>query len=156
YPYLLILGQDDNERLLGEALRRQGIAVQWQTELAGLTQEADHVRATLKNPDGTTHDVTAGWVAGCDGARSNVRSLCGIPFPGAPDEHIFFVADTEVTGPMVPGEINVYLWEDGFHLFFPMRGTDHWRIVGILPPELRGKEDLAFEEVIPSMRQEAG
>ena len=52
----------------------------------------------------------------------------GITFPGAPYEHVFFVADVEVTGSMVPGELNVYLWRDGFHLFFPMRGQDHWRV----------------------------
>ena len=57
---------------------------------------------------------------------------------------------------MVPDELNVYLWREGFHLFFPMRGTDHWRVVGILPPNLRGRDDLTFEEVIPSVRQEAG
>ena len=38
---------------------------------------------------------------------------------------------------MMPDEVNVYLWRDGFHLFFPMRGKDHWRVVGILPDELR-------------------
>jgi hypothetical protein len=57
---------------------------------------------------------------------------------------------------MVPDELNVYLWRQGFHLFFPMRGTDRWRIVGILPPELRDREDLEFEAVIPSLRSEAG
>ena len=57
---------------------------------------------------------------------------------------------------MVPDELNVYLWRQGFHLFFPMRGTDHWRVVGILPPHLRGRDDLTFEDVIPSVRQEAG
>src|SRR3989441_918342 len=40
--------------------------------------------------------------------------------------------------------------------FFPMRGTDHWRLRGILPPNLRGRDDLTFEDVIPSVRQEAG
>ena len=156
YPYLLILGQDDNERLLGEILRQWGMAVQWNTELVGLTQEADRVRAALKQPDGTSREITAAWVAGCDGARSTVRSLCGIEFAGAPYEHVFFVADTQVTGSMAPDELNVYLWRDGFHLFFPMRGTDHWRIVGIVPPALRGKDDLNLADVIPSMRQEAG
>jgi 2-polyprenyl-6-methoxyphenol hydroxylase-like FAD-dependent oxidoreductase len=156
YPFLLILGQDDNERLLGDALRQHGMAVQWNTELVGLAQENDQVKATLKHPDGTIGEVTVAWVAGCDGARSVVRELSGIPFPGAPYEHVFFVADTQMTGSMVPAEVNVYLWREGFHLFFPMRGTDHWRIVGILPPQLRGRDDLTFEEVIPSLRQEAG
>ena len=156
FPFLLILGQDDNERLLGEALHKWGMAVQWNTELVGLTQEADQVTARLRQPDGAVREVGAAWVAGCDGAQSAVRKLNDIAFVGAPYEHVFFVADTQVTGPMVPDEINVYLWRRGFHLFFPMRGADHWRIVGILPAALRGREDVTFDEVIPSIRQEAG
>jgi 2-polyprenyl-6-methoxyphenol hydroxylase-like FAD-dependent oxidoreductase len=156
YPFILILGQDDNERLLGDALRDRGIAVQWNTELVGLAQDTDKVRATLKRPDGTTSEVAVTWIAGCDGARSTVRELSGITFEGAPYEHVFFVADTQVTGPMVPDELNVYLWREGFHLFFPMRGTDHWRLVGILPPALRGRDDLTFDEVVPAVRREAG
>jgi FAD binding domain len=61
-----------------------------------------------------------------------------------------------VTGPMVPGELNVYLWRDGFHLFFPMRGADHWRVVGIVPPELRAHEDLGFDTLFASLREEVG
>jgi len=156
YPYVLILGQDDNERLLGEALRNRGIAVQWNTELVGLTQQADQVTARLKSSDGSIREITAAWIGGCDGAHSAVRELNMIAFEGAPYEHVFFVADTQVTGPMVNDELNVYLWHDGFHLFFPMRGTDHWRVVGIVPPELRARNDLTFETVVPSMRKEAG
>ena len=156
YPFLLILGQDENERLLGERLHQWGLAVEWNTELVDLVQEANHVVAKLKQPDGTVREVRAAWVAGCDGARSAVRELSGIAFQGAPYEHVFFVADTQMTGPMVPDELNIYLWRDGFHLFFPMRGTDHWRIVGIVPPELRGTIDLALDDVIPSIRDEAG
>jgi 2-polyprenyl-6-methoxyphenol hydroxylase-like FAD-dependent oxidoreductase len=156
YPYIFILGQDDNERILGERLRDWGLAVQWNTELTGLVQYPDHVVATLKQPDGSTRAIKAAWVAGCDGARSAVRERNGIGFPGAPYEHVFFVADTEATGSMVPDEVNVYLWRSGFHLFFPMRGKDHWRIVGILPQELRGKTDVRFEDVVPSVRGEAG
>ena len=50
YPFLLILGQDDNERLLGDALRGTGMVVQWNTELVGLAQGASQVKATLKQP----------------------------------------------------------------------------------------------------------
>jgi 2-polyprenyl-6-methoxyphenol hydroxylase-like FAD-dependent oxidoreductase len=156
YPYLLVLGQDDNERLLGDALRSRGLAVQWNTELVGLKQDTDRVTATLKQPDGTVGQVTVPWLAGCDGARSTVRELSGIAFEGAPYQHVFFVADVQMTGSMVPDVLNVYLWRSGFHLVFPMRGTDHWRIVGILPPHLRGRDDLTFEETIPSLRHEAG
>ncbi len=156
YPFLLILGQDDNERILGDALRNQGITIQWNTELVDLEQRTDQVTAALKQAAGTIREVAAAWVAGCDGAHSAVRDLNRIAFRGAPYEHVFFVADTRASGPMVPGELNVYLWRKGFHLFFPMRGTDHWRVVGIVPPALRGREELTFDAVAPAVRDEAG
>src|SRR5438105_4141353 len=148
--------QADNEQLMGERLSDWDMSVEWNTELVGLEQEPDHVAVALKSPDGTTRTVTAGWVAGCDGARSSVRELCGITFPGAPYEHVFYVADTEATGPMVADELNVYLWRDGFHLFFPMRGKDRWRVIGILPKKLREKDDVTFDELRPDIRREAG
>lgn len=156
YPFLLVLGQDDNERILGDRLRDWGMSVQWNTELAGLEQAPDQVTATLRSGSGEERSISAAWVAGCDGAKSAVRELCGIDFPGAPYEHVFFVADTEATGTMVPDEVNVYLWRDGAHLFFPMRGEDHWRIVGILPEALRNRADVTFDSVLPSLRGEAG
>ena len=156
YPFLLVLGQDDNERLLGDNLRQLGGTVQWNTEFVSLKQHLDSVTATVKLEDGSETDIRASWVAGCDGARSGVRESCGIAFVGAPYERVFFVADVEMTGNMIADEVNVYLFRDGFHLLFPMRGKDHWRIVGILPQELRDKSDLKFEAVIPSLRSEAG
>jgi 2-polyprenyl-6-methoxyphenol hydroxylase-like FAD-dependent oxidoreductase len=156
YPYLLILGQDENERILGRRLHDWGLSVTWNTELVALEQREDHVVATLKDPDGTLRRVATTWVAGCDGARSAVRELSKIEFPGEPYEHVFFVADVEATGNMVPGELNAYLWKDGFHLLFPMRGANHWRLVGILPTDLRGRADVTFESVLPSLQVELG
>jgi 2-polyprenyl-6-methoxyphenol hydroxylase-like FAD-dependent oxidoreductase len=156
YPFILILGQDDNELIMGDKLRELRVNVHWNTELTALDQSPGHVTATIRQADGTSRQITSAWVAGCDGARSAVRELSGITFPGAPYEHVFFVADTEATGSMVPDEVNVYLWREGFHLFFPMRGKDHWRVVGILPPELRERDDIGFEAVVPSVRNEAG
>jgi len=156
FPFVLMLGQDDNELIMGDKLHEFDVAVEWNTELIAIEQHPDHVDITLRLPDGTTQRIKAAWVAGCDGSRSPVRELSGIKFPGAPYEHTFFVADTEATGSMKPGELNVYLWRDGFHLFFPMRGKDGWRVIGILPEHLRQREDLTFEEVVPAIQQEAG
>jgi 2-polyprenyl-6-methoxyphenol hydroxylase-like FAD-dependent oxidoreductase len=140
YPFLLILGQDNNEKLLGEALQTQGTEVLWNTRLINLVQAPEGVSAKLECKGKSIADITARWVAGCDGAHSTVRNACNIAFLGAQYQHVFYVADTRATGSMVPGELNVYLWRGGFHLFFPMRETDHWRVVGIVPPALR---DLA-------------
>ena len=156
FPFVLMLGQDDNEHIMGDKLRECGVEIEWNTELVALEQQPDGVNATLKLPDGTTRTIKAAWVAGCDGSHSPVREMCGITFPGAPYQHTFFVADTEVTGSMRPGELNIYMWRDGFHLFFPMRGKDRWRVIGILPKQLRQRDDLRFEELEPAIKQEAG
>jgi 2-polyprenyl-6-methoxyphenol hydroxylase-like FAD-dependent oxidoreductase len=156
FPYVLMLGQDDNERIMGDHLHRWNIDVRWNTELVALDQDANQVTAAVNESDGRTTKITAAYVAGCDGARSSVREMRGIKFPGEPYEHVFFVADTEAVGSMVPEELNVYLWRHGFTLFFPMRGPDRWRVIGILPEDLREKQNVTFADVIPSLQHEGG
>jgi 2-polyprenyl-6-methoxyphenol hydroxylase-like FAD-dependent oxidoreductase len=156
FPYVLMLGQDDNERILGERLRQDGVAIAWNTELTGLAQKADHVEMTLRDPVGRSRGLRAKWVAGCDGSRSAVREMNGIGFPGAPYRQTFFVADTEAHGQMKPAELNVYLWQDGFHLFFPMRGENRWRVIGIVPKSLCERDHLQFDDLIPEICREAG
>lgn len=156
YPFVLMLGQDDTERMLGARLREWGGEVRWTTELVALEQHADHVTATIRNAAGASEAVTCRYLAGCDGGRSSVREMNGIGFPGAPYEHVFFVADTAATGSLVPDELNVFLWRDGFTLLFPMAGVDRWRVIGILPDELRGRKDVAFADVVPSLCREGG
>jgi 2-polyprenyl-6-methoxyphenol hydroxylase-like FAD-dependent oxidoreductase len=156
FPYVLMLGQDDNERIMGDRLRHWDTTVQWNTELVALEQRAGHVTTTIKDPNGSTRTIDAAYVAGCDGSRSAVREMNGIGFPGAPYEHSFFVADTEATGPMVPNELNVILWRKGFHLYFPMRGVNRWRVIGILPEHLQAGSDVKFDDVIPTLRDEGG
>ncbi|HYL71974.1 MAG TPA: FAD-dependent monooxygenase [Candidatus Dormibacteraeota bacterium] len=156
FPYILMLGQDDNERIMGAKLREWGITVNWNTELVALQQTPEQVIARLKAPDGSERTVRAGWVAGCDGSRSAVRERCGIGFPEAPYEHVFFVADTVSTGAMVPKELNVYLLKSGFHLFFPLHGTDRWRLIGILPAALHERRDLGIDDVVPEVRAAVG
>ncbi len=156
YPFVLMLGQDDTERILGARLRDWGTEVRWNTELVALEQHPDRVTATIRTASGATETVAATYVAGCDGGRSAVREMNGIGFPGEAYEHVFFVADTEATGSLVPDELNVFLWRDGFTLLFPMAGTNRWRVIGILPEGLRGKDGVRFDDVVPSLRREGG
>src|SRR4029453_14077839 len=86
YPYLLILGQDDNEKLLGDKLRSLGRDVLWRAELIALEQLPDGVRATIRLPEGAEQVVTARYVGGCDGAKSAGGGLNKITSPGAPSD----------------------------------------------------------------------
>jgi 2-polyprenyl-6-methoxyphenol hydroxylase-like FAD-dependent oxidoreductase len=38
FPYVLALGQDDNERIMGAKLQTYGVGIQWNTELVALQQ----------------------------------------------------------------------------------------------------------------------
>ena len=95
YPFILILGQDDNERIMGEQLRELGHrrAVEYRARRARRRKRTTSSRRS-SSPTARIREIAAAWVAGCDGARSAVRELNGIAFPGAPYEHVFFVADT--------------------------------------------------------------
>src|SRR5262245_19795925 len=48
YPFVLTLGQDENERILGRHLAQLGATVQWNTELVSLDQKPSHVDAVLR------------------------------------------------------------------------------------------------------------
>lgn len=156
YPYIFILGQDDNERILADRLRDFGGTIERALTLIATESTPDRIVATVRRADGSTEHIEAAWLAACDGARSAVRELNNIDFVGGAYEQVFYVADVEMTGTLVPEDLNMDLWRGGFHLFFPMRGNNHWRIVGIVPASLRERRDLAFEDVAPSIAHACG
>ena len=78
---LLMLPQPQLERLLGELAGELGAEIRRGHEVVGLSQDDAAVTADVRGPDGT-YQVTARYLVGCDGARSRVRDLADIPFPG--------------------------------------------------------------------------
>lgn len=75
------LPQPQLERLLGERASELGAVIQRGHEVAGLSQDNDALTADVRGPDGP-YRLTARFLVGCDGGRSPVRNLAGIPFPG--------------------------------------------------------------------------
>lgn len=74
---------------LGEATLRQGlkrfahIQLRLGLALVDLTQDDEGVTATLRDADGNTTEVRAGYVVACDGGRSTVREkILGLPYEG--------------------------------------------------------------------------
>jgi 2-polyprenyl-6-methoxyphenol hydroxylase-like FAD-dependent oxidoreductase len=151
HPYMFILTQDRNEALLLDHLKAHGGDVRWQTELTALEQSDAGVSATLRLPDGTTETVQARYVCGCDGAASVTRHAVGIGFPGGTYDHLFYVADVVLKGAVRPGELNLCLQEHGFAAFFPLPGTDHFRIVGLVPDEDGHHDKPNFELIRPAL-----
>lgn len=77
----LPLPQRRLERLLDEHARELGADIRRGHEVVGVSQDESTVTADVRGPDGP-YRVTARYLVGCDGARSRVRGLAGIPFPG--------------------------------------------------------------------------
>ncbi len=134
YPYLLFLSQAETERILGEHLSNVGITVERGVELVDLTPDGDSVAAALRHPDGGVETVTAGYVIGCDGARSSVRTAAGITFQGRSYPQTFVLADAEADG-INPDAAHAFLSEQGMLFFFPLGAPASWRLLVMRPPD---------------------
>ncbi|MGW7417276.1 FAD-dependent monooxygenase [Streptomyces sp. NPDC054863] len=91
-PYALLLAQSRTEALLEERARELGVRIHRGHEVTALQQKDDSVEVELRGPTGPA-TVRAGYVAGCDGARSTVRRAAGIAFPGTDESFTALVGD---------------------------------------------------------------
>ena len=100
-PRLLILPQSDTERLLLEALRREGSAeVRFSSEVTGFSQDDAGVAVTCRE-EGGTERLEARYLVGCDGAHSTVRKALGLSFDGITYDLEAALADV-LPAPSVP------------------------------------------------------
>ena len=121
------------------------------SELVGLTQDESGITALIRRPDASETDCRALYVAGCDGARSLVRTAIGTGFPGGTYRQVFYVADVEAEGPPINGELHVDLDEADFLAVFPLAGEHRARLVGTVRDERADRADtLRFEDVSTS------
>jgi len=147
FPNLHIFPQDEHEALLAARLNAMGSTVERNTELVSFADEGERVTARLRTPLGE-ESCEAVYIAGCDGAASLVREVIGAGFPGGTYEHIFYVADVEVSGPSVDGELHIDIEEADFLGMFPLKEHGRVRLVGAVRGEATArKEGLRFEDV---------
>jgi 2-polyprenyl-6-methoxyphenol hydroxylase-like FAD-dependent oxidoreductase len=154
YPYMFILPQDQNERVLGDDLKRHGLEVEWGIRLKELQNTATGVKVTLETPQGLEH-ADFHYVIGADGARSAVRKLLEIEFAGSTNEaHKFFVADLRAEGELNQGALSLYMSQK-YHVLamFPMPGKQRFRLIGMLPEDLVARDDLSFEDLRPRLQE---
>ena len=146
YPFVLAYPQDDHERFLVTKLHELGVEVQWSTQLTDFTRDDRGVRAIITSSNGQTEEATAEYVCGCDGAHSVVRERLAVGFPGGTYDQLFYVADVRVAGEAQRG-LSAGLSERFLSLMLPVRSSGMQRFIGLVPPELSNRSDLAFEDV---------
>src|SRR6202046_1853337 len=93
--YVLGTPQPVTDRLLAERAGELGAQIRRGCEVMGVEQDEDGVSVELA--DGTR--VRSRCLGGCDGARSLVRRLLGIGFPGEPAKTEWLLGEVEVTAP---------------------------------------------------------
>ncbi len=148
YPSLRIFPQDEHERLLIDRLQAKDVSVERGTELVGYRDDGGRVVAELRHADGDQETVEAAYIAGCDGARSQVRQTMGVGFPGGTYDELFYVADVVASRPPIDGELHVDLDEADFLAIFPLAGERRARLVGTVRGErARLGDQLRFEDV---------
>ncbi|WP_375425261.1 FAD-dependent monooxygenase [uncultured Friedmanniella sp.] len=162
YPYLLCCPQDEHEDALAEAVTAAGVRVEWGTRLEAAAEERDRVQVRLSGPAGS-EQLGVGYLAGCDGARSTARDLLGVGFAGratagSPDrgsEQTYFVADVAAPSARV-GSFTFCLSAADFVLAVPARRGGTERLVGLVPPGLADRDDLAFDALRPMVEMATG
>jgi 2-polyprenyl-6-methoxyphenol hydroxylase-like FAD-dependent oxidoreductase len=141
YPFLLMYPQDDHERLLISHLKTK---VERPVALERFTQDERFVRAQLSNGE----TVQARYICGCDGAHSAVRTGIGARFPGGTYEDVFYVADVDADVIEHKDEFYFFLRDRGFLLVLPLPGGRRFRLIGIVPQEIKkDTKDVLFEDI---------
>lgn len=154
YPFVLMLEQSKNERLLYEYMQANGKEVHWNTELEALSQSDSSVTARVKTATGEIKTIEAKYLVGCDGPRSLVRHSLGIEFGGSTFERMFYVADAQVDWQFTHDALHVCLAKESFAVFFPLKGEKRYRIVGVFPEEFAKEEgDVLYEEIEARIKQ---
>ncbi|MEV4947582.1 FAD-dependent monooxygenase [Streptomyces sp. NPDC053755] len=128
FPYLLVTPQYEVEKLLTQRALSTGVDVRHDTELRGLTQDADGVTASITGPEGAPATLRARYVVGTDGMRSSVRTTLGLPFPGSSVIRSLVLADVRLTE--APAELlTVNGVGDAFGFIAPF-GDGWYRVMG--------------------------
>lgn len=148
YGFLHIFPQDRHERLLIARLGEFGVEVERSTELVGFSEVDDRIQARLRGPNGRESEIEAAYLTGCDGARSTVRGMMGVGFPGGTYPQVFYVADVEGQGPAFNGDLNIDLDDADFLAVFPLAERGRVRLIGaIRPDEGHDVDKLTFEDI---------
>ncbi|MER9950076.1 FAD-dependent monooxygenase [Mesorhizobium sp. M0047] len=137
YNFLLSLPQRDTERIMAETVATFGVDVEWRTELAGLTQQADKVEVRTRRDGEEEQSHSFDIVFGADGVDSSVRKSSGIDFEGYTHRRRWSITDAEIASwPYEVDAAQAFLHRDGDVGFIIPIGGIRFRAVSNTPDAL--------------------
>ncbi len=156
YPYMLLLEQSKNEKLLHDYLVAHDRDVTWNTELKSFAQTDTGVIAQVQTSSGEWKVIEAKYLVGCDGPKSAVRHALGLTFEGSTFERVFYVADVQIDWEFSHDALQVCLARNAVVAFFPMKGDRRYRIVGAFPEGFdKDQGEILYEEIERRIKEEA-
>ena len=137
YAYTLFLSQAETERILREAVGRQGVTIERGVELTGLSQDAmlhgsAPVKAVLRHSDGRLEQAGASWLIGAEGAHSLVRTTLDLTFEGTTHDEQYALGDLHIDGDLPTTDMHIFSSPHGFMGLFPM-GSGRFRLIASNP-----------------------
>jgi 3-(3-hydroxy-phenyl)propionate hydroxylase len=142
-PAFINIQQFVVEKALVDRAVELGVDLRWKNRVNGVEQAHSGARLAIETPDGH-YELSADYVIACDGARSPVRAMLGLEFPGEVFEEQFLIADVKMSGNF-PTER--WFWFDppfhpGGSALLHRQPQDIWRIDLQLP----ASADAEFEK----------
>lgn len=129
------------------------IDLRWNNKVVGIEQQADHALLTVETPEGN-YQIAAGYVAACDGSRSNLRQLLGQESKGRIFKDRFLIADVKMK---LDQPAERWFWFDPeFHpnqsVLLHMQPDNVWRIDFQLGWDADPEHEKKPENIIPRVK----
>jgi 2-polyprenyl-6-methoxyphenol hydroxylase-like FAD-dependent oxidoreductase len=126
--------------LLDEVARTALVELRWGATVSDLRQDAKAVTLVLEG--GT--EVLGSYAVGCDGARSTLRDLLRIDFPGRTHSDRFLIADVRASMPFPCDERRFFFdppENPGRTMLVHPQPDDEWRIDWQVPGDTDAEEE---------------
>ncbi len=153
FPYIMMYEQSKNETLLYNNLLERNKQVEWNTTILSIEKENDLYTLKCKQND-ISNSYQCKYLIACDGTKSIVRDFSGVAFIGGTYLNVFYVADTHVKAGFNQEKLSLFLSRHRVTMLFPMKGSYHFRALGILPKEYYNRTEISFEEILEKVKTE--
>jgi 2-polyprenyl-6-methoxyphenol hydroxylase-like FAD-dependent oxidoreductase len=158
FPPFVNLPQAMMEEYLLERVRGQPlIDLRWSHRVDSVSQDADSVRLGASTPEGPV-EVRSRYAIGCDGARSVMRRLLQIDFPGHSFEDRFLIADVRAKLPF-PNERRFFFdpsFNPGRQVLVHPQPDSVWRIDWQIPADVDIEEERSSGRLDQRIRAVVG
>lgn len=128
FNHTLVIPQYEVEEVLERRAVEAGVRFLYETEVTGLSQDAEVVTLHVRGVDGQPGEMRAAYAVGTDGLRSAVRQAVNLPFPGKSVIRSLVLADVLLDEE--PEQVlTVNAVGDAFAFLAPF-GDGYYRVVG--------------------------